>query len=63
MTYTFLRGRMAVYRSDEYDESNELDTVTVNGVPMTTKEFQETHPSKRRWRGMGISSKDEIIED
>lgn len=51
----YLRGPRQQIRPDDYDERNEADTVTVNGVTMTVSEFRKCKSSPgRRSRGLGI---------
>ncbi len=50
----YLKGpRVNVGRND-YNEENEAETVTVNGIMMSVEEFRKLRPSKRRFVGMGI---------
>lgn len=47
----YLRGPRPKIRHDDYDEANEADTVKVNGVTMTVKEFRKRRPSRKRFVG------------
>lgn len=47
----YLRGPRPKIRPDDYDERNEADTVTVNGVTMSVGEFRRRRPSRKRFVG------------
>lgn len=50
----YLKGPRINIGWNNYNEENEADTVTVNGITMSVEDFRKLRPPKRRFVGMGM---------